>query len=113
MVDHHARIRAFGPELDATRARGEAFTLPPPQSVDVGIEDVAGTRDASGVDALQATLSLAGTYELGDKRAPRSTRLAPNSGSFGSASPRSRPATTPISSRPKRVAKSPAMRRRS
>lgn len=69
-----ARVAQYHPDLrlaDAQRpvweARRDAAGLPPPLTLGVELENALGTGDSRGVDAAEATVTLAGVLERGGK----------------------------------------------
>ena len=59
--------------LDADRARA---MLRPPLVVEGEVEDIGGTGDASGINGVQATVSLGSVFERGGKRDARLALVA-------------------------------------
>ncbi len=68
---HNPELEAFGFSLRAQDARGRQADLRPAPTLNVALENIAGTGDFQGVDAVEATFSLAQVIELGGKRAAR------------------------------------------
>jgi outer membrane protein, heavy metal efflux system len=65
---HNPRLRGFAFRLRAQDARVVTAGVRPPWEVRTELENLAGTGDSQGVDAAEATFSLARVIELGDKR---------------------------------------------
>jgi cobalt-zinc-cadmium efflux system outer membrane protein len=61
-------LAGFGYRLRAQSARAEAAYLRPPLELRGDIEDFLGSGAKSGLDAAEATFSIARVIELGDKR---------------------------------------------
>lgn len=68
---HHPDLAAFGFSLRAQDARRRQADLRPAPTLNVALENLAGSGDFQGVDAVEATFSLAQVIELGGKRAAR------------------------------------------
>ena len=68
---HNPELEVFGFSLRAQDARGRQAELRPAPTLNVALENIAGTGDFRGVDAVEATFSLAQVIELGGKRAAR------------------------------------------
>ena len=68
---HHPDLAAFGFSLRAQDARSRQADLRPAPTLNVALENIAGSGDLQGVDAVEATFSLAQVIELGGKRAAR------------------------------------------
>lgn len=68
---HNPDLAAFGLSLRAQDARSRQADLRPAPTLNVALENLAGSGDLQGVDAVEATFSLAQVIELGGKRAAR------------------------------------------
>lgn len=68
---HHPDLAVFGFSLRAQDARTRQADLRPAPTLNVTLENIAGSGDFQGVDAVEATFSLARVIELGGKRAAR------------------------------------------
>jgi len=64
-------LRARSLELQAADARVERAGLRPPLSLSGDFENIVGTGELSGVDALETTIHLGAVIELGDRRSRR------------------------------------------
>lgn len=72
--DAIARVAQYHPDLRLAEvqrpvwdARLDAAGLPPPLTLDVELENALGTGDSRGLDAAEATVTLAGVLERGGK----------------------------------------------
>lgn len=70
--ERNPQLRAFGFESEAMRQHGLVRAMAPPLSVDVQLENFAGSGEVSGVKALETTLQLSKVVELGGKAQRRS-----------------------------------------
>ena len=68
---HNPDLVAFGLETEKVRMEAEANVLSPPLVLDFQLENFAGTGEASGAKALEATLQLSRIVELGGKALKR------------------------------------------
>jgi cobalt-zinc-cadmium efflux system outer membrane protein len=65
---HHPLSAAFAAETTANQLEAQFAALPPGFALETELENFAGSGNASGVNALESTLRLATTIELGGKR---------------------------------------------
>jgi cobalt-zinc-cadmium efflux system outer membrane protein len=70
-AERSPRLAAFDHARRRARAGAELDALSPPMTLDLQLENFAGTGAASGADALEATLQLSRVIELGGKAALR------------------------------------------
>lgn len=68
---HNPELGAFSFEIRAAEARALQAGLWPNPEVGVGIENVGGTDEVSGLDGSATTVQLGQLIELGDKRTKR------------------------------------------
>lgn len=64
-------VAALGAETDAATQRSEAEAMPPNLLLESEFENFAGTGQTSGGQALESTVRITRTFELGDKAALR------------------------------------------
>lgn len=74
-LQRHPELEVFTLDIRAAEARALQTGLFPNPEVSIEVENVAGIRPTSGVQALEATVQLSQLVELGEKRARR-LRLA-------------------------------------
>lgn len=71
MLAQNQQLQAQQHALAATRAEGQQFAVRPNPELNLVFEDIAGSGDYSGSDAMQSTLSVSQLVELGGKRVQR------------------------------------------
>ena len=71
VLENHPKLKVVDYEAQAMAARLRQALLPPPDRININLEDFAGTGAANHVQSLEATLSLSRTLELGNKAAYR------------------------------------------
>lgn len=72
VLGHHPQLMIDAYESRALAARIKMAALKPADSINIEMEDFAGTGDASSFRGMQTTLSLARVLELGNKSSYRS-----------------------------------------
>src|SRR5262245_59005623 len=66
-TERSPQLRAFAFESEVVRQQSAARATSPPIALEGQLENFAGTGDASGTSALEATLQLSKVFELGGK----------------------------------------------
>ncbi|NYF35997.1 TolC family protein [Stenotrophomonas sp. JAI102] len=67
VAQYHPDLRLAQAQRPVWEARRDAAVLPPPLTLGVELENALGTGDSRGVDAAEATVTLAGVLERGGK----------------------------------------------
>jgi len=67
VLENHPKLKVADYEAQAMAARMRQALLAPADRINLNLEDFGGTRKTSGINGIEATLSLSRTLELGDK----------------------------------------------
>jgi cobalt-zinc-cadmium efflux system outer membrane protein len=70
-LKHNPGLQTFPYRLRAVDARARQASLRPAPSLDLELENVLGTGDATGFDTAEGTFAFSQVIELGDKRGAR------------------------------------------